>query len=222
MNDDELRERLAGLDPSLGGDEPDPVTSPQARALLEEIMSTPVTDTAPIAPTPPHDRRPWWLGAAAAAAIIGVVAVGAAVLTRDDGGTDVANPVTTPAATPVVTAPGKATVLELSAGVDDALASCMVLEPSILVGNEVAFRGTVTSADGGVVQLTVDQAYRGVDAQVVTLSSPEGLEALIGGVEWEVGQPYLVSAFAGVVNYCGQSGPATPELQAIYDAAFAG
>ncbi|MCU0260188.1 MAG: hypothetical protein MUE78_04140 [Ilumatobacteraceae bacterium] len=213
MNDDELRDRIRGLDPSLGGADPEPVTSPRARALLEDIMSTPVIDT-PAPHTPARPRRPWWQAAAAAAAIVGVVAVGAAVLTRDDGGTDVAGPATT--------VPGKATVLELSAGVDDALASCMALEPSILAGNEVAFRGTVTSADAGVVQLTVDEVYRGVDAQVVTLSAPEGMEALIGGVAWEVGQPYLVSAFDGVVNYCGQSGPATPELQAIYDAAFAG
>jgi hypothetical protein len=213
MNDDELRDRIAGLDPSLGEADPEPVTSPTARSLLEDIMSTPITDAPTVTPPGP-DRRSRWLAVAAAAAVVGVVAVGAVALTRDDGGADVASPTTT--------VPGKATVLELSAGVDDALASCMALEPSILAGNEVAFRGTVTSADGGVVQLIVDEAYRGVDAQVVTLSSPEGLEALIGGVEWQVGQPYLVSAFAGVVNYCGQSGPATPELQAIYDAAFAG
>ncbi len=110
MNDDELRDRLGALDPAAGGADPEPATSPSARALLEEIMSTPV----------------------------------------------------------------------------------------------------------------VDEAYRGVDAGAVTLVAPEGLEALIGGVAWQVGRPYLVSASDGVVHYCGQTGPATTELQAIYDAAFAG
>ncbi len=59
-------------------------------------------------------------------------------------------------------------------------------------------------------------------AGAVTLIAPEGLEALIGGVAWEVGRSYIVSASDGVVHYCGQTGPATPELQTIYDAAFAG
>jgi hypothetical protein len=43
---------------------------------------------------------------------------------------------------------------------------------------------------------------------------------LIGSVAFEVGQQYFVTAFDGVVNYCGFSGPVTPELQAIFDQAF--
>ena len=50
--------------------------------------------------------------------------------------------------------------------------------------------------------------------------APEGLEALIGGVTFEPGQQYLITATDGVVNYCGFSGPATPELQALFDQAF--
>ena len=57
-------------------------------------------------------------------------------------------------------------------------------------------------------------------AQMATLVAPEGMEALIGGVTFEPGQQYLISATEGVVNYCGLSGPATPELQALFDQAF--
>ncbi len=51
-------------------------------------------------------------------------------------------------------------------------------------------------------------------------SSRPKVEALIGGVEFVPGQQYLITAYDGVVNYCGHSGPATPELQALFDQAF--
>jgi hypothetical protein len=213
MNDDELRDRIGALDPALGCADPEPVTSPSARALLEEIMKTSVMD-APAQASPDRPRRPRWFAASAAAAAIGVAAVGAATFTRDGGGGIAAVP-----ATPVA---GEAAVLELDAGVDEA-AKCQALDPSVLAGNEVAFRGTVTAVEGGVVELAVDEAYRGVGAPVVALgTSPELLGSTIEVVAWEVGRSYLVSAVDGVVSYCGQTGPATPELQAVFDAAFAG
>jgi hypothetical protein len=43
------------------------------------------------------------------------------------------------------------------------------------------------------------------------------MQALIGGVSFEPGQQYLVTATDGVVKYCALSGPATPELQALFD-----
>ena len=224
MNDDQLRDRIARLDPlgrsDTGGASIDPITSPAARSLLEDIMNTPlITPLGTEEPTrqPARGQRPWWAMAGAAAAVVAAVAVGVAVFNGSGDDTpEIA--ATTVAASP---APGKATVLDLSAGVEDLLASCAVLDPTILGQAPLAFKGTVTMAEGGVVQLTVDQAYRGVDAQVVTLSAAEGQEALIGGVAWEVGGQYLVTAYDGVVSYCGQTGPATPELQAIFGEAFA-
>jgi hypothetical protein len=47
------------------------------------------------------------------------------------------------------------------------------------------------------------------------------MEALIGGIPFAVGEEYLVSAQAGSVNYCGFSGPATPEYRTAFEAAFA-
>ena len=49
----------------------------------------------------------------------------------------------------------------------------------------------------------------------------EPRRSLISGVAWEVDGQYLVTAYDGVVSYCGQTGPATPELQAVFDEAFA-
>jgi hypothetical protein len=48
------------------------------------------------------------------------------------------------------------------------------------------------------------------------------MQALIDGFDFEVGQQYLITAAEGTVNFCGYSGPATPELTAAFDQAFAG
>jgi hypothetical protein len=62
--------------------------------------------------------------------------------------------------------------------------------------------------------------YTGDSASAVTI--PQGtddlIELTIGRLE--VGETYLISAVDGVVATCGQSGVASPELKAIYDAAF--
>ena len=223
MNDDQLRDRIGRLDPiRLGDASIEPVTSPTARALLEDIMSTPTQIPSAPAGDPRPNRRPWWAMGAAAAAVAAVVGIAAVAVNGNDEGDGEAELALTVPSTSAAAQPGKGSVLELNTGVEDLLASCMVLDPTVVAQAPIAFKGTVTLADAGVVQLTVDEAYRGVDAQAVTLLAPEGQEALVGGVAWVVGQQYLVSAYDGTVAYCGQTGPATPELQAIYDAAFAG
>ncbi len=213
MNDDQLRDRLADADPVLGAADPPSVASPGSQALLEDVMNTPL-DTRP-APELPSDgtkpfrtdirRRPWALVVGAAAAVALAVGGIGAVAGWFDGDTEVAEP----------------TVLELSTGdLDPAMMSCMPVSAEIVADMQVAFRGIVDSIEGEQVTLTVDRWYVGGDADVVTITAPAGLEALIGGVDWVVGEPFLVTAWDGVVNYCGFSGPATPELQAVFDAAF--
>jgi hypothetical protein len=230
MNDDQLRDRIGRLDPT-GGASIDPVTSPSARALLEDIMSTPPPAPAETSPRRPSHGRPLWRIAGVAAAVV-AIAVGVAVVANGGGDDEgelaitTTTPPTAPATDPTPTSPAptepvKAKVLELSAPVEDMMAMCAVLDPTVLSQAPIAFKGTVTMAENGVVQLTIDEAYKGTDAQAATLSAPEGMEALIGGVEWVVGEQYLVSAYDGVVSYCGQTGPATPELQALFDQAFA-
>lgn len=227
MNDDQLRDRIGRLDPLTRDDGASihPITSPEARSLLETVMNSPLIEDRPSAPgtadqpsdTRGSDIRRWTLVAGVAAAVIAVLAVGAFAFTAgDDDEPDRAATVT------IASVPDaeKPTVLELTAAGDDIMASCLAIDATIISQSPIAFKGTVTMAENGVVQLTVDEAYAGVDEQVATLSAPEGMEALIGGVAWEVGAQYLVSAWEGVVSYCGMTGPATTELQAMYDEAF--
>ncbi|REK13114.1 MAG: hypothetical protein DWQ40_10345 [Actinobacteria bacterium] len=111
--------------------------------------------------------------------------------------------------------------MELTLG-GDAFASCLAPEAEHLRNVPVAFAGIATSVEGETVVLSVDEWYAGGDSATVELFAPEGLEALIGGIDFEVGSEYLISAENGTVNYCGLSGEATPELQAMYDEAFGG
>jgi hypothetical protein len=215
MTDGELRDRIVRADPAARA-ATDPITSPEARALLEEIMNTPVLDSQP---TPDEitdrRRRRWTVPALVAAAAVAAVGLGVVLAgTGDEDGGELAD------APIVTTAPGKLKVLELSTGTENVMAMCMPITPELIAEMPVAFKGTVDSSEGAIVTLTIDQAYRGTDAQVVTLVAPEGLEALIGGVAFVPGQQYLITATDGVVNYCGFSGPATPELQALFDQAF--
>ena len=214
MNDDELRDRIARLDPA-GEAATEPITSPTARALLEEIMNTPLTDTEP--------RATGDAGATQAQPLAGTGAGRGGGnrrrARRGDRGRQRRRRADRRRSCHA-RQPGKLKVLELSTGAEDLLASCIVVTAESIAQAPVAFKGTVDTSEGGIVTLTIDQAYAGTDAQVATLVAPEGLEALIGGVEFVPGQQYLITAYDGVVNYCGHSGPATPELQALFDQAF--
>ena len=199
MNDD-LKAALQSIDPMHSSESTESVTSPQGRRRLEDIMSTPVLETKE---TPPaRSRAPWY--AAAAAAVVAVLAIGVVAL----GPTDDA---------PVASAP-----LQLTAGESDIMASCIAPSPEILAPVEVAFAGTATKIDGETVTLSVTKWYTGGDSETVVVTAPAGFEALIGSVPFVVGEDFLISATGGVVNYCGLSGAATPELQAIFDGAFPG
>lgn len=221
MDDEQLRSRLSASDPMLDGVPIDPADSPSARTLLEAIMSTELdTQTVHDAPdgttigsTPPPRRR-WSLAALATAAVGALAVAGAAIGGVFDGGEP------NLADQPTVEEP---TVLELSGGdVDPMMMSCLPVDAAIVAQSPIAFRGVVDAVEDDMVTLTVDEWYRGADADVVTITAPLGMEALIGGIAFEPGQTYLVSAYDGVVSYCGLSGPATPELQQLYDQAFPG
>ena len=51
----------------------------------------------------------------------------------------------------------------------------------------LAFEGTATAVDGDTVTLTVDQWFKGGDAGQVILNAPQGMEALIAAIPFEVG-----------------------------------
>ena len=199
---DEMRERLARLDPMHSGVPTEPATTESSRELLEQIMSTPTTERAE---QPAPARRTWTVAVAAVAALVLAVAGGIALTGGDD----------TP---PVADAPP----FELDAGEEDLLAMCIVFSPEELERSaEIAFEGTVTAVDGPTVTLTVDTWFRGGDAAEVVLNAPQGMEALIGGIPFTAGNQYLISALDGNLNYCGFSGPSTPELRQAFEQAFA-
>ena len=154
------------------------------------------------APTNPGHTR-WYIATAAAVAVAAAISIPAVF-----GG----SPGATVAGTP----------LALSLGEGDGLASCMAFDTQILAEMPLAFEGTVTSVDGEQVTLRVDRWFKGGDAATVELFAPAGLRALIGGIDFVEGDEYLVSATEGNVNYCGYSGPATPEYRAAFENAFGG
>lgn len=199
---DEMRERLARLDPMHSGVPTESTTDESSRELLERIMSTP-TKEQPVSDAPP--RRVWTIGVAAVAALVLAIAGSLALTGGDD----------TP---PLADAP----LLELTAGGEDVMASCIAFSPEDLERvAEVAFEGTVTAVDGNTITMTVDTWFRGgEEASQIVLNAPQGMEALIGGVPFEVGGQYLISAQDGTVNYCGFSGESTPDLRAGFEAAF--
>lgn len=197
---EDLHDRLRRIDP-LPDDVPvDHITGGDAQDLLEEIMDTEDTKTG--AP-----RRTIAIAALAAIAAC-VVAVALLVGGGDEGGSGDEAPV---AAGPP---------LELTTPDPGIMSTCMAIDATTLGAMEMAFRATPVSIDGDQVLLDVDEWYVGGDAEQVALTAPATATISIEGVELVVGEPFLVTAAEGVVNGCGFSGPATPELQAIFDEAF--
>ena len=211
MND-ELREQLGRLDPMHPGVPVESATTPSSTARMEKIMNTPLIDQedslSSSAPNPAsigkHRRRNRMLLGVAAAAI---VAIGGTVIVANNSGDD---------STEVTAGPP----IELSLGDSNVMSSCIVFDVALLADMSPAFAGTATSVEGETVNLTVDRWYIGGDGATVVLKGSAGSPALIDGFEFEVGQQYLITAAGGNVNFCGYSGPATPELAAAFDAAF--
>ncbi|MEQ8716301.1 MAG: hypothetical protein RIE08_01700 [Acidimicrobiales bacterium] len=205
---DELRDRLARIDPVrdipvLDG------SSPMLDDLLEDIMTTQITDIP--APDGPEDRdrqagprsRPGRRLALAVAGVAACAALAVGLAVSLDGGDD----------------PGEQ--LALAAAPGDAMASCLPVSADVMAQMPVAFAATATAVEGESVTLTVDRWYTAgaADAVVVTQASETSM-ALIGGVQFVEGGAYLITATDGVVNACGFSGEASPELLAIFEEAF--
>lgn len=193
MDDKELRNRIQKLDPMSSGVETRSVMDESSRQMLEAIMEQPISG----ATGDSGGRMQWFFAAAAVVA----VALGSFAIF---GGA--------PAGPP----------LRLALGDSNAISSCLPVEAGFLADMPVAFEGTATAVEGEVVTLAVDEWFAGGDAEIVELVAQSGMQALIGGIDFEVGTTYLVSAESGNVNFCGYSDVASPELRAIYDEAFPG
>lgn len=61
------------------------------------------------------------------------------------------------------------------------------------------------------------------DRALVAIALPAGItSAALDGVDFVVGDQYLVTATDGFVNGCGFSGPATSEFETAFTSAFGG
>lgn len=192
MDEKELRDRVQKLDPISRGVETRSVTDESSRQMLEAVMGQPVSPASRVA----GNRMYLVWAAAVVAVVLGSIAI-------FGGGAEPDGP-----------------PLQLALGESNALASCIAVSPEILADMPLAFEGTATAVDGESVTLAVEEWFTGGDAAIVELTAPAGLQALIGGIDFEVGTKYLVTATNGTVNYCGFSDVSTPQLRAMFEEAF--
>ena len=202
MDEQELQARLRAADPARG---PGPADS-----WIDDLVGA--TMDMETSNERPRGRRPWLLVAAAAAA---VAAIGGGVFAltngdEDDGGAK------DPAAEP-------RKELALTLAPYDSMQMCIEFSPDVLEPMEVAFSGKVDEVEGTTVHLTPDRWYRGGDgANVIVLTAGDEEVLLEGGITFEEGERYLVSAVDGQVATCGLSAPYSDEMAAAYDEAFGG
>jgi hypothetical protein len=206
MNDDELRNRLARLDPQA--DSPvDPFTSPRAQDLLERSMTT--TELTNETPSQPSNNRRW-LPVAAAASVAAAGIVAAVVMTNDSPTAPTAKQKTTLALSAPASAGGPI------------MGSCIRFDVELLKAEPVAFAGTVTAVSPTSVTLDVTKWFKGGTADQVTVTTPDNSSVALEGVEFTKGEDVLVSAFDGTVVSCGFSGADDPTLRKAYEDAFGG
>lgn len=204
MNDDELKAHLHHADPARRLTGADSWIDDLAEATMQTETST----------EQPRGRRTLALVAAAAAVVAIVGGVAFALTGGDDD---------TPAKDPAARDAEERTELALALPRADSMQMCIEFSPGALEPMKVAFSGEVTEVEGETVRITPDHWYRGGDDAtdvVLTAGSPEVL--LEGGITFEEGQRYLVSANGGQVATCGLSGPYSEEMAAAYAEAFGG
>lgn len=203
MNDkqDRAELRLRAADPA-GPSRPLPPSRVTRAQLIEDIMTT--TEESPSGPTgSPTPTRTRWLLAAAAAVV--AAAVGITVAVTAGGSSSHAK-----------------TVKHLALpGGGPASSMCIQFDVNILRDMPVAFSGTAAEVTDESVLLDVDHWYKGGTADQVELANPNvpGI-ALEGGIQFEVGHRYLVSASDGTVSMCGYSGEWSADFEQSFQDAF--
>jgi hypothetical protein len=194
-DDDDLIRRLQASMPVAGSVHH--TDSAHAASLMEQIMTTPLETAQPATAHP--RRRVGWLITGGVAAAVGAGALAIATLGGGSSPTTVAYRL-----------PG-----------NDVMAMCITLSEFQPSPDMLGFGGTVSSIEDGVVTLDVDRWYRGGPADQVQLDASGLPMVALDGVEFVVGQRYLVSIIDGTVGLCGTSGPATPEFEQIFAGWFA-
>ncbi len=220
--DDELRALLRGGDPAGSLSPADPAA---LASLLEDIMSAdldvrPAVDEGDRSSGTHGRNRLTWL--VAAAAVAAIAAGGAFAVNGLSGSGDPApqagsTKTSSPATVPEAGAPlaGQTTTL----GVAPVDGRCAPATPAILSQYPVAFQGTVTAITGDTVTLDAGEVLAGEVGETVEVTAPEGLGALVPGLDFQVGQDYLVAVFDGQLSQC-YSGSASGELRSPFSKAF--
>jgi len=221
-SDDNLRALLRGGDPAGSLSPADPAA---LAILLEDIMSADL-DVRPEADegsratgTHGRNRLTWLVAAAAAAMIAGVGGVAISGLGNDKAPPSAGHQTTSPGGTEVEAGaplPGQTTALGVGAKQD----KCAAPTPEILAQYPQAFQGTVTSIEGDTVTINTTEVLNGEVGETVQVTAPQGLfDTMIGTVNFEVGESYLVAAYDGQLSMC-YSGMATGDLRSPFEKAF--
>lgn len=206
MNDDELLARLRAADPAADDAGPAPSWMDDVTEATMKTDVKPDVRDAQRRGRVQSRRRAWAVGAAAAA----VLAAGAVGIALSRGGDEPIPPSAKPAA-----------VMTLALPAGNAAGMCMRFSVEGLRPMEVALSGTVTAVTDGSATLEVDRWYKGGDGSTeVRLTTRDRSPSLEGGVDFEKGRRYLVTATGGQVTGCGFSAAWTPDLAAAYEQAF--
>lgn len=220
LSDAELLARLRAADP-VGTAEPadswiDDLTEATMNSTTTDAstddtthIATGTTQSAPLSTrTTRSRRRATWAIGAAAATLVAAAGVGIFAERGD-------------APAPPAAEPAKAMTLTLPA--NDASGMCIQFSVGALRPMDVALSGTATRVGSNTVTLTPDHWYKGSDGSTtITLRTLGDSVILEGGIVFEQGKRYLVTATQGTVNACGFSGEWTPQMAAAYAEAFGG
>ena len=199
--DNELRARLSGIDPMHPTATPEPLSRQRVTEILEPTM---LIDESSPDPTAGFRLRFRPALLAAAAALVVAAGIVVSLWVRAPG-------------------PAGADTLALSAPDGTVMSSCMRFDVAILRDMPVAFAGTATAVTSSAVTLEVDRWYKGGTAKVVSIALPDShTTASLDVVDFRQGTRYLVTATGGIINGCGFTGAATPELEAAFAEAFPG
>jgi hypothetical protein len=102
-----------------------------------------------------------------------------------------------------------------------AIGTCIRFTVDILRDMPVAFSGTAAEVTDGDVLIDVDHWYKGGSADQVRLASNNNIGIVLeGGVNFEAGHRYLVTATDGTVNGCGYTAEWSAELEHSFQEAF--
>jgi hypothetical protein len=198
---DDVDRLLRAADPAAGLS---PLAPWQIEQLKETAMSTPpavkVASDANATVTPRRRRTL----ALAGAGVVAAAAIAGGTVAFGRGGTEPSTRLAAPA----------------PAG---ASAMCFAPTAAALDAAVIAFRGTVTQVDAGIVTLRVDHRFRGDVHDTVTVpqSDPENaVDVEVGAPNFRTGTTYLIAADAHTILTCGLTGADDPELRALYNQAF--